>query len=61
MTLSAQGLPYMGSGLIGVSQVTDGPHRYSRWEVVSPKTGHTVVVFFQMDSYSPGKDAPQRK
>lgn len=61
MALSAQGLPYVGSKVVGVSQITNGSHRYSRWEVLSPKTGQTVIVFFQTDLVSPDKDGPQRK
>jgi len=61
ITLSAKGLPYVGSGIVGVSQVTDGPHRYSRWEVLSPKTGQTVVVWFQTDLVSRVKDGAHRK
>lgn len=61
MTLTSMHLPYVGSGVVGVSQVPDGPHRYSRWEVLNPKTGQTVVVFFQTDLVSHDKDVAHHK
>lgn len=50
-TLAAKGLPYLGSG-VSLSAVEEGGHRYDRWEILDPKTGTTIVVFFNTDAFS---------
>lgn len=50
-TLTAKGLPYVGSGT-SASAVEEGGHRYDRWEVLDPKTGKPVVIFFNTDAFS---------
>jgi hypothetical protein len=50
-TLVALGLPYSGSG-VSTSAIEDGGHRYARWDVLNPKTGQNVLVFFNVDAFS---------
>jgi hypothetical protein len=58
--LSALGLPYSPPEA-SVTHVPDGAHRYERWEVKNPKTGQTVVVFFNIDAFIPAKSYPRDK
>jgi len=51
LTLVAKGLPYVGSGG-SASAIEEGGHRYDRWNVLDPKTGKTVVIFFNTDAFS---------
>lgn len=47
------GLPYISGGAFGpMAEIKDGGHRFARWEVKNPKTGQTVVVFFNVDAFS---------
>jgi hypothetical protein len=50
-TLVAKGLPYAAPG-VSVSAIEEGGHRYDKWEVADPKTGQTVVIFFNTDAFS---------
>ena len=50
-TLAAKGLPYVGP-VVSASATEEGGHRYERWEVLDPKTGKAVVIFFNTDAFS---------
>jgi hypothetical protein len=52
-TLTALRLPYMGPSIPRTQVTSDGPHTYERWEVPNPKTGQKVIVFFNLDAFSP--------
>ena len=58
--LNALGLPFFAPAA-SMAPVKDGPHSYERWEVQSPKTGQTVVVFFNIDAFSPNKSRARDK
>jgi|KBSMisStandDraft_5_1062788.scaffolds.fasta_scaffold68391_2 hypothetical protein len=58
--LSALGLPYAPPEA-RVTHMSDGPHRYEKWDVRNPKTGQTVVVFFNIDAFLPNKSYPRDK
>jgi hypothetical protein len=51
LTLAAKHLPYSGSG-VSTSAIEENSHRYDRWEILDPKTGKTVVLFFNTDAFS---------
>ena len=51
LTLAAKRLPYSGSG-VSTSAIEERGHRYDRWEVLDPKTGKTVVIFFNTDAFA---------
>jgi hypothetical protein len=53
-TLSALGLPYLGPE-ISFTTVEDDGHHYDRWQLPQPKTGQTVVLFFNTDAFSSTK------
>jgi hypothetical protein len=50
-TLAALGLPYVGSG-VSASAIEEVGHRYARWDVLNPKNGQSVRVFFNEDAFS---------
>jgi hypothetical protein len=59
--LSALGLTYFGS-MVSMTPVNAyGPHHYERWDVQNPKTGQNVVVFFNIDAFSPAKSPVRNK
>jgi len=58
--LTALGLLY-APPLASPTHVSDGPHRYERWQVKNPKTSEDVVVFFNIDAFTPAKSYPRDK
>jgi len=53
--LGVLGLSYSDPAVSVNRAIGEGTHRYDRWVVQNPKTGQTVVVFFNIDAFSPTK------
>ena len=50
--LTALGLPYLSSG-DSVRTVEGSGHSCDRWEIKDPRTEQSVVLFFNVDAFSP--------
>jgi hypothetical protein len=57
--LSFLHLPYTGDGVVSAKPVSEGRHKYSRWEVRDPKSGQVRVVFFNVDAFTDEKSLPR--
>jgi len=54
--LAGKGLPQYGEGVVSPPHLySAGSHKYSRWEVMDPKTQKKVVIFFNTDAVPQAK------
>ncbi len=58
--ITALGLPYLGPGN-SATTTQDAGHSYDRWEIRDPRTGKNVVLFFDVDAFSPTKSRASDK